>query len=173
MVTVLVSLRCFEGHPPEDVSMCGVLRCMWGGCERREFVVYCLVVLGILFWSSSGSGDLLLLDVEVAPSGRVWGVWVRDDWGIGGVLELVWEGCQGRDPRCSSLEVSRRCRLSQGVRMVVWSVFPRRVGVWWGDSVGLGWRGSFNFFFYALFAFFLFFIPFSFYLFVYSFSLCF
>ncbi len=52
----------------------------------------------------------------------------------------VWEGCQGRSPRCNSLEALRRCMLSQDVRMVVWRVFRRRVGVWWGVPVGLGWR---------------------------------
>ena len=70
----LISLRCFEGRLPEDVSLCEVLRCMQGGCGRREFVVCCLVVSGRLFWPSSGSGVLLLLGVEVASSDRVRGV---------------------------------------------------------------------------------------------------
>jgi hypothetical protein len=74
---------------------------------------------------SMGSGDLLLLCMGVAPSGRVRGV-----WGLGGVLELVREGCHEQAPRCNSLEVSRRCMIPH--RMVVWHVFPRRVEAWWG-----------------------------------------
>ena len=57
------------------------------------------MVLGLLFWSSSGIG-VLLLSVEVAPSGRVRGVWVRDGWGLGGVL-----GRSGRVVRGGSLGV--------------------------------------------------------------------
>ena len=113
---------------------------MRGSCGRREFVVCCLVVSGRLFWPSSGSGVLLLLGVEVVSSDRERGVWVRDGWGLGGVLELVWEGCQGQAPRCSSLEVSKRCRLPH--RMVGLRVVPRRVGVWWGILVRLGWRAG-------------------------------
>ncbi len=102
-------------------------------------MVCCLVASGRLFWSSSGSGVLLLLGVEVASSDRVRDVRVGDDWGLGGVLELVWEGCQGQAPRCSSLEVSKRCRLPHRM-MVGLRVVPRRVGVWWGILVRLGWR---------------------------------
>jgi hypothetical protein len=43
------------GHPLEDVSVCGVLRCVWGVCERHGYVVCCLVVLGLPFWPFSGS----------------------------------------------------------------------------------------------------------------------
>ncbi len=102
-----VSLRCLEGCPLGGVSLCGVLRCMWG-YGRSEFVVFCLVVLGLLFWPSSGSG-VLLLGVEVAPSGRVRGVWVGAGWEFGGVTGQVWKGCQGWSPRCSSLGALRRC----------------------------------------------------------------
>ncbi len=58
-------------RPPGDVSLCEVLRCMRGGCGRCTFVVCCLVVSGLPFWPSSGSGGPLLLDMVVAPSGRV------------------------------------------------------------------------------------------------------
>ncbi len=85
-----VSLRCFEDCPPVDVSLCAVLRCVQGGCG---FVMCCLVVSGLPFWPSSGSGGLLLLDRVVAPSGRVRGAWVASGWGLGGVFELVWGGC--------------------------------------------------------------------------------
>ena len=136
-----VSLRCFEDCPPEDVSLYEVLRCMRGGCGRRTFVVLCLVVSGFPFWPSSGSGGLLLLDMVVAPSGRVWGAWVMSGWGLGGVFELSWGGCEGRAPRCSLLEVSGRCGLPH--RLVVWCVFPRwvrflfRLG-WYVGGVCLG-----------------------------------
>ena len=60
------------------MSLCGVLRCMWGGYGRCEFVVCCLVVLGLLFWFSSGNG-VLLFSVEVAPSGGVRVVLVGDE----------------------------------------------------------------------------------------------
>ncbi len=46
-----------------------------------------LVVLGLPFWPSSGSGDLLL-DMVVASYGRVWGAWVTRGWGLGGVFSL-------------------------------------------------------------------------------------
>ena len=70
---ILVSLRCFGGRPPEDVSLCEVLRYIRGGCGRCILVVCCLVVTGIPFWPSSGSGGPLLFDVVVALSGRVRG----------------------------------------------------------------------------------------------------
>ena len=52
------------------------------------FVVCCLVVSGLPFWSSLESGALLLLDMVEAPSGRV-----TSGWGLGGVFELNWGGC--------------------------------------------------------------------------------
>ena len=55
------------GHPLEDVSVCGVLRCVWGVCERHGYVVCCLVVLGLPFWPFSGS-ELMLLGVGVVLS---------------------------------------------------------------------------------------------------------
>jgi hypothetical protein len=54
--TFFVSLRCLVEHPLEDVSLCGVIRCVWGGCERRGYMVYCLLVLGLSFWPFLGSG---------------------------------------------------------------------------------------------------------------------
>ncbi len=50
-----VSLRCLEGHPLEDVSLCGVLRCVGGGYGRCGYVVCCLVS-GLLFWRSDRAG---------------------------------------------------------------------------------------------------------------------
>ncbi len=88
-----VSLRCLDDCPPEDVCLCEVLRCMQGGCGRRMFVMCCLVVSGLPFWPSSGSGGLLLLDRVVVPSGRVRDTWVTSGWGLGGVFELIWGGC--------------------------------------------------------------------------------
>ena len=41
------------GHPLEDVSLCESLRCMWGGCESRVYVLWDLVVLGFPFLSFS------------------------------------------------------------------------------------------------------------------------
>jgi hypothetical protein len=90
---ILVSLRCFEGRPPEDVSLCEVFRCIRGVCGRSTFVMCCLVVSGLPFWLSSGSGGLLLLDMVVVPSGRVRDALVTCGWGLGGVFELVWGGC--------------------------------------------------------------------------------
>ena len=83
-----VSLRYFEDCPPEDVSLCGELRYMRGGCGRCMFVVCCLVVSGLPFCPSLESGALLLLDMAEAPSGRV-----TSGWGLGGVFELNWGGC--------------------------------------------------------------------------------
>ncbi len=51
-------------------------------------MVCSLVVSGLPFWPSSGSGGVLLLDMVVAPNGRVWDAWMTSDWGLGGVLEL-------------------------------------------------------------------------------------
>ncbi len=85
-----------------------------------------LVVLGLPFWPSSGSGGLLLLDMVLAPYGRVWGAWVTRGWGLGGVFELIWGGCEGQAPRCNLLGVLGRCRLPH--MLVVWCVFPRWVG---------------------------------------------
>ena len=45
--------------------------------------------------------------------GKKRGVWVGDGWGLGGVTGRVWEGFLRWSPRCSSLGVVRRCRLSQ------------------------------------------------------------
>jgi hypothetical protein len=133
----LVSLGCFEDCPLGDVSLYAVLRCMRGDCGRREFVVCCLVVSGLPFWPSSGSGGLLLLDMVEALRGRVRGAWVTSGWGVGGVFELNWGCCLGRAPRCNLLEVLRRCRLTH--RLVVWYVCPRRVGFWWEMLFRLGW----------------------------------
>ncbi len=101
---ILVSLRCFEDRPPEDVSLCEVLRCMKGSCGRCTFVMCCLVVSGLPFWPSSGSGDLFLLDMVVAPSGRVWDAWVTCDWGLGGVFGARSDVRLGswRSVRCST-----------------------------------------------------------------------
>ena len=118
-------LMCFEGRPPEAVSLCEVFRCIRGGCGRRVFVVCYLVVLGLVSWPFSGSGDLLLLDLGVTLGGQVWGV-----WGLGGVFELVREGWHGPAPQCSLLGVLGRCMLPH--RMVAWHAFPRRVEVRWG-----------------------------------------
>ena len=74
-------------------------------------MVCSLVVSGLPFWPSSGSGGLLLLDMVVAPNGRVRGDWVRSGWGLGGVFELSWGGREGQAPRCNLLAVSRRGRL--------------------------------------------------------------
>ena len=49
-------------------------------------MVCSLVVLGLPFWPSSGSGGLLLLDMVVVPYGWVWGAWVTRGWGLGGVF---------------------------------------------------------------------------------------
>ncbi len=51
-------------------------------------MVCSLVVLGLPFWPSSGSGGLLLLDMAVVPYGRVRVAWVTNGWGLGGVFEL-------------------------------------------------------------------------------------
>ena len=90
-----------------------------------------LVVLGLVSWPFSGSGDLLLLDLGVTLGGQVCGV-----WGLGGVSELVRKGCRGPVPQCSLLGVLRRCMLPH--RMVAWHVFPRRVEVLWGIFLLLG-----------------------------------
>ena len=75
-----------------DVSLCEVLRCMWGGYGRRT-VLYCLVVLGLPFWPFSGSGGLMLLGMVVVPNGHVRGAWVTSGWGLEGVFELNWGCC--------------------------------------------------------------------------------
>ena len=67
-------LMCFGDRPPETVSLCEEFRCIRGDCERRVFVVYYLVVLGLVSWPFSGSGDLLLLDLGVTLGGQVRGV---------------------------------------------------------------------------------------------------
>jgi hypothetical protein len=59
------------GHPLEDVSLCESLRCMWGGCESRVYVLWDLVVLGFPFLSFSKR-----------------------------VFERGWGGCPGWVPRC-------------------------------------------------------------------------
>jgi hypothetical protein len=122
----LVSLLCFEGLPPEAVSLCEVLRCMRGIYGRRVFVVCYLMVLGLLFWPFSGSGDLLLLGMGVSPSGRVRGVWGLG--GVFGVLGLVREGWYGQVSRCSSLEVSSE----QGgaCSLIGWSFVAFSLGGW-------------------------------------------
>jgi hypothetical protein len=84
---------------------------MRGGCGRRTFVVCSLVVSGLPFWPSSGSGGLLLLDMVVSPNGRVRVAWVTSGWGFGGVFELSWGGCEGQAPRCNLLGVLGSCRL--------------------------------------------------------------
>jgi hypothetical protein len=96
-------------------------------------VVCSLVVLGLPFCPSSGSGGLLLLDLVVAPHGRVWGAWVTCGWGFGGVFDLNWGDCEGQAPRCSLLEVLGRGRLPH--RLVVWYVCPR----WVGFLLRFGW----------------------------------
>ena len=60
---VFVSLRSFGDCPLGDVSLCEVLRCIWGGYGRRRR--YCLVVSGLPFWPFSGSGGLMLLGLVV------------------------------------------------------------------------------------------------------------
>ena len=111
-----------------EAWVCGVLSGGFGSC------------IWSLSWSFSGTG-LLLLGVGVVPSGRVRDVWVGGDNGVWefnseGVSGRVWEGCPGWVPRCSLLGVLRRGRISQGVRMIVWCVFPRRVRDWWRVPMG-------------------------------------
>ena len=94
---------------------------------------YGLVVGGLPFCPSSASEGLRVLSMVLALQERGWGAWVPCGWGLGGVFELNWGGCEGLAPRCSLLEVLGRGRLPR--RFVVWYVFPR----WIGFLLHFGW----------------------------------